>query len=77
MILIIQKIIYKIPKNTSEAYSELNQTSKTEIFCENSQPIKTVNWFCKKAPPQTFDQTEYASALLKPLPMNFAKKKPN
>ena len=32
-----------------EAHSELNQTSEVEIFRENSQRPRSVNYFCKKA----------------------------
>ena len=33
-----------------EAYSEPNQTSKTEFFFQNSERLKAVNYFCKKVP---------------------------
>ena len=37
------------------SYLESCQTSKMELFCENSQRPKDVNYLRKKAPPQMFD----------------------
>ena len=34
---------------TSEAYLEPSRTSTTDYFCENSQRLKVVNYFCKKS----------------------------
>ena len=35
--------------------SDHNQTSETEIFCEDSQRLRDANHFCKNAPSQTLD----------------------
>ena len=37
-----------------ETYLELSQTSTMEIFCENSQQLKAINYFRKKSPSQMF-----------------------
>ena len=37
--------------------SDLNQTSETEIFREDSQRLRDANHFYKNAPSQTLDQT--------------------
>ena len=34
----------------TEAYLEPRRTSKIELFCENSEKIAAVNYFCKKLP---------------------------
>ena len=40
----------KFVKCTPEAYLERSRTSMMELFCENSQQLKVVNYFGKKAP---------------------------
>ena len=35
----------------SEAYLRRSQTSLMEPFCENSERLLDVNYFCKNAPP--------------------------
>ena len=35
--------------------SDHNQTSETEIFCEDSQRLRDANHFCKNAPSQMLD----------------------
>ena len=40
----------KFVKCTPEAYLEHSQTSMMELFCENSQRLKAVNCYGKKAP---------------------------
>ena len=40
---------------TSEAYLEPSRTSTTELLCENSYGLKSVNYFRKKALSQIFD----------------------
>ena len=32
----------------SEEFSESSQTSKMKFFYNNSQPLETINYFCKK-----------------------------
>ena len=34
----------------SEAYLECSQKSIVERFCENSEQLSVINYFCKKAP---------------------------
>ena len=34
-----------------EAYLKLKQTSLMELFCENSQRLLAIDYFCRNAPP--------------------------
>ena len=40
----------------SEANFESNQTSAVELYCGNSQRIKAVGYFCRRAPSWMFDR---------------------
>ena len=42
-------------KREAEAYLEHSRTSTTEVFCKNSERIKAVNYFHRKAPSSLFD----------------------
>ena len=35
-------------QHTPETHSQLSQTSKMEVFCENSEKLKTINYFREK-----------------------------
>ena len=40
----------------SEALLESSRTSAVELFCRNSQRVKAVRYFCKRAPSCIFDR---------------------
>ena len=42
-------------KREAEPYLEHSRTSTMEVFCKNSERIKLVNYFCKKATSSMFD----------------------
>ena len=46
---------------TSEASLQPSQTSMTEHSCKNSQRLKVVNYFCRKAPSDVRLGSKYAS----------------
>ena len=42
-------LILEISISYSEGYLEPSQSSKMELFYENSERVKTINYLCKKA----------------------------
>ena len=51
----------------TDSHLESSETSTMELFYENSQPPKDVNYFSKKALPQMFDWPPNAPPILKVL----------
>lgn len=49
-------IFLELKMHLTEAYLEPSRTSSMEMLCKNSEQLKTVDYFRKKAPSQMLDR---------------------